>query len=454
MKDKIEKTIEPEVAEVSTTDVAISPRHRVRISNEEWFDISLALECHHAVFYKLWAMGRPIFNEDIETACVQFDENGDFIWFHFNPKFWRRLDFYNKLFVICHEALHIVLNHGIRTRDAGRVNNGATNAALDVVVNHLLCRGFGFEREKIEGWQDYCWVDTVFANRPTLPPDNESYEYYYNLFEKVYGLGGPGDGESGPGTVDDHAMMGSGSDKIIDELNEGLSDEERETLKDMVNKHFQKGDVKKSKPNTKAGTGTGGQWVFASTGKIKKKKKWETVIKRWSKKYLIPKDKEIEQWARLNRRLAMLPKDMFLPSEMEIEDEDREKTRISVYFFMDTSGSCWGLKDRFFAAVESLDPKRFDVRLLCFDTTVQETTLASKKIYGGGGTSFNILEKFIQQDVAAGKPYPKAVFVMTDGYGDTIKPEKPDRWYWFLTEGGSRSCIDRNCIFHNLGDFE
>ena len=68
----------PEIAEDGTLDVAISKKHEVRISNQEWFEISLALEPFHAVFYKLWQMGKPIFNEEIETAAVQFDEVGNF----------------------------------------------------------------------------------------------------------------------------------------------------------------------------------------------------------------------------------------------------------------------------------------------------------------------------------------------------------------------------------------
>lgn len=447
------------------------PAKRKRISRDEWFAISSALEEHHAVFYKVWQMGKPHFTEEIETAAVQFDDVGEFIYFHFNPKFWDSLDFYNKLFVICHESLHVILNHGIRTREIERVNRGACNAALDVVVNHALLRSFGFEREKIINQEKLCWIDTVFAGRKPLPPDDEMYEFYYNLFEKVYGDGGRGDGSegdgdpnqmggmsNGQGTVDDHSFMGKSGDewgKVIDKLQEGLSDEEKNSLKKMVEKHFQKGATPKEALNQKAGNGTGGQWVFANIAKVKKKKKWETVIKKWASKYMKETDKEVEQWARLNRRMAMLPKGMFLPSDMEIEDDNDEKTRIKVYFYLDTSGSCWGLKDRFFAAALSLPDDRFDIRLFCFDTTVQETTLESRKIYGGGGTSFSILEAHIQKEIKEkGEKYPEAVFVITDGYGDRVAPEKPEKWYWFITAGGTKSYIDKDCNFFNLDDFE
>jgi predicted metal-dependent peptidase len=377
--------------------------------------------------------------------------------------------------VICHEALHIILNHGIRISDAG-VNRVACNSALDVVVNHTLVRNFGFDRAAIINEENLCWTDTVFKHRNPLPPDDEMFEFYYNLFEKVYGPGGGrGDGKGkgdnsmgghsdGQGTVDDHSFMSPGEgeeesddwDKVIDKLNEGISDEEKEALKGIVNKHFQnEGNPSKSK-NSPAGTGTGGIWTFAGKQKVKKKKKWETVIKKWSKKYLKSEYKEIEQWARLNRRMTMLPRDMFLPSEMEIDDQFEEEQKIKVYFFLDTSGSCWGLKDRFFNAALSLPTDRFDVRLFCFDTQVQETTLESRKVYGGGGTAFDIIEKHVQKEKRneeKGK-YPEAVFVITDGYGTPVKPEQSNKWYWFLTSGGSKSYIPKDSNVFNLGDYE
>jgi len=454
-----------------------------RISNDEWLEISMALEGHHAVFYKLWQMGKPVFNEDLPTAAVQFDEMGEFVYFHFNPTFWQRLDFNSKLFVICHEALHIILNHGIRIRDAG-INQRAANSALDIVVNHNLIRGFGFDRNKIDNviktifkqmaieenkpWgpeqetqSGLCWVDTVFRDKKPMPKDDEMFEYYYNLFEKMYGDGAPGDDEAGPGqsggSLDDHSMMGGQQSdawgKVIDNLSNELTEDEKKPLKSMVDKHFQ--NPPKDEKNQQAGTGTGGRWVFAGIGKVLKKKKWETVINKWASKYLIKKDKDAEQWARIHRRLTFLPRDMFLPSDMEVEEHENEKKKIKVFFFLDTSGSCWGFKDRFFAAAESLPTERFDVRLFCFDTVVKETTLASKKIYGGGGTSFYILEQHIQAVMNQENcKYPEAVFVITDGYGDSIRPQKPAGWYWFISHGGTKNYIDKDCNFFRLEDYE
>jgi len=437
--------------------VASSDSHDVKITTEEWFEISRGLEPHHAVFYQVWAMGRPIFDETIPTACVKFDEQGNFVWFMFNPIFWKSLDFKNKLFVIAHEALHIVLNHGIRGKDAG-INQTACNMAMDIVVNHTLTRSFGFDRNEIDNAENYCWVDTVFKDKKPMPKDNEMFEYYYNLFEKVYGDFGMGDGsgEGVPVTVDDHEGLQKASKetigKIIDQLNESLSEEEKESLKNMVQKHFQKPHPKK---DSEAGSSSGGQWVFAKNTHVKKKKKWETIIKKWSRKHLYESDKDVEQWAKIHRRMVLLPRTMILPSDMEIQAFDDDKNKIDVWFFLDTSGSCWDLKDRFFAAAESLPDHRFNVRLFCFDTTVQETNLQSRKIYGGGGTSFQIIEAHIKNVVAKENiKYPESIWVITDGYGDRIMPSNPDRWHWFITEGGSKSYIDAKCNFYDLREFE
>jgi len=181
-----------------------------------------------------------------------------------------------------------------------------------------------------------------------------------------------------------------------------------------------------------------------------KKKKWETVIKHWSLQYL--REESCEQWARIARRFELLPKTIMLPSEME--DDTTEKDALPIFFFMDTSGSCYNYKDRFFQAALSLPKERFKIRLFCFDTKVKETTLESKKVYGGGGTSFAIIEEHIQNIINNEHlDYPEAVFLITDGVGNNVNPEKPERWHVFLTPYGTSKHFEK-CHCYNLKDFE
>ncbi len=406
----------------------------MNLTNEEFLELSRKLDAHHAVFYKLWELGKPVFTDEIPTAAIMFDKtDGEAVAFCFNPKHWKESSEYERLFTICHECLHVILNHGRRIQGFPSLNMPAANIALDVVVNHMLVDKFGFERDKLDKPDNLCWIDTVFKGRDDIKR-HETFEYYFKELVK----------NAIPVNVclcDVHGLEDTGD--IIDELDELLSDEDKELLRDSIEKH---GESKK------AGTGTGGQWCFAKVGKVAQKKKWETVIKKWSLQFTVD-IREIEQWARLHRRRAMLPEDFMLPSEME--DDDREDPgKILVWFFQDTSGSCSGFRDRFFKAAMSLPTWRFDIKLHCFDTKVFETTLEGKKLYGFGGTSFSCIERYIQEYIKEHEEeYPRACFIVTDGYGDKVSPQYPDRWHWFLSNS-YKVYVPPKSPCYQLSDYE
>lgn len=444
------------------------------ISNEEFLTILRDLDSKHAVFYQLWALGKPIFIDEnypipIPTAAVMFNQEGECVNFIFNHEFWKSLTHTQKLFVICHECFHVILNHGARFFN-GKMDEQEQiirNVSTDLAINHNLLNKFGFIKEEIDPPTEkepkgkYCWLEKIFEEKENIPDDKSSEFYYNRIKEKIEKQEGEGqgdcDGAQGKGnpldgsfTVDEHMSAEDFSD-VIDQLNDLLTDEEKEQLRDFIEKNYDKETASKL-----AGKEAGGKWTFADTKKrIKKKKKWETVIKKWAMQYIKQADNMITQWARKDRRLNMLPDDMFLPSDMEVEERTTDEQRIQVWFFQDTSGSCSGYTQRFFDAARSLPEERFDVRMHCFDTRVYETTLESGKLYGFGGTSFHIIEDYIQQAMKKNEEkYPKAVFVITDGYGDNVKPEKPENWYWFLTPSGSTGCIPKTSHNFNLKDYE
>jgi hypothetical protein len=438
------------------------------LTDDQFFAISRSLERHHAVFYRLWELGKPVWDDQIPTAQVEFNHEGATIAFVFNPKFWERLSEYEREFVIAHECIHTILNHGMRCKDTK--TGSLSNYALDIVVNHLLVERFGYERDKLSMAKELCWVDTLFAGKKLLPhgghfelvdestkdaldiPTGQTFEFYFLLIRQ--------EAEKNPlfvklmdtlDLLDGHeGLSAEGVDEIIRSLNESLSPQEKETLKDVLKQHYSTDG--KSPRNTPAGDGIG-NWTFASVGKVQRKRKWETIIKKWSRKFWRPDYRDMEQWARINRRFALVNGSLLLPSEMEVEHE-REKGKIDVWFFQDTSGSCWDLRDRFFKAALTLPTHRFKVRVFCFDTEVKETSLASRRIYGGGGTSFSALEKFIQATIQReGGKYPQAVFVITDGYGDYVNPQKPENWYWFLTSSCTHY-LPKTSHSYDLRDFE
>lgn len=414
---------------------------------DEFFSLARELEKHHAIFDRLWSMGKPVFTDEIPMAAVYFDRVGETIDFKINPEFWKTQNEIQKQFVISHECLHVILYHGFRINKLKKEELKIANLALDIVVNHSLVDKFGFNRQEVDPDNIYCWVDTVFKDNP--PEPGSYYEFYYNLIEKLI-IDSPksldGIGGSTGETLDTHDGLESFNNPDFEnKIKELVNPEEISSLSDFVQKQTK--DLESVAKE--AGCSPGNTFVKVNVGKVKAKRKWETVIKKWALKYM--KDNDIEQWARRNRRLAFMPEDFMIPSDQEVEEYDKD--RIQVWFFQDTSGSCSGFIDRFFKAAKSLPLDRFDVKMHCFDTRVFETTLASGKLYGFGGTSFNCIERYIQNYIQKHNlPYPKAVFIITDGYGDYVHPQKPERWHWFIQ--GSSYLVPKTSKHYNLRDFE
>lgn len=435
------------------------------ISTEKFFQIAQDLEIYHGIFSRIWQMGKPVADSSIPTAAVRFDRDGGFFNFCFNPDYFKTLDDYNLKFIICHEALHVILNHGYRCHG---LEAQLANISMDIVINESLVKNFGFDRGHITNSNDLCWYDTIFKNETV--EQEKSFEYYYELlYDRVLdsASGGEMDNEGNmklsdsmggnQKTVDQHHGFGSEHqdqiDEKIDDACDKLSSDERKQLKDIIEKLLDDD----TRQGLQAGTGAGGLTKIMSLEKVKTKRKWETVIKRWAQQYMKRNDKNHEQWARINRRFVTLSRDMFIPTEMEIDNFEEEKHRIKVIFFLDTSGSCVDLAERFWNAAKSLPENRFDVQLCCFDTRVYETSLKTGKLYGFGGTRFDILEEYVQQyrkDPNRGKGhYPDAVFALTDGMGNTINPEFPKNWHWFLSYD-YRIYIPKECNIYNLKDYE
>lgn len=492
------------------------PDTELIISDEDYFDISYYLKDKHSIFSKFWEIGKPTFSEKIPTAAVMIDKETKAVSFVFNPCFWKYNDDYSKRFVICHEMLHLILNHAIRIKDAEKQNIPIINVCLDIVVNHLLVNKFEFNRDKINGfskafvdaagnkygitedkvfnnYKDFCWVETVFdpqkypervvKTNGQIPSNRLSFENYYNLFPKNGQQSSPADGQSGcksegkgenevgaglPNTVDNHDGLNEITqeeiEKILKKFADNLSQEEKDDIEEMINDHFQEPNQKEGDGNSgnggqKAGTMAGNVFMFSKIDPkmVKKKQKWETVIKKWVAKKMKFVSKEKEQWTRISRRMTMLPRDFFIPSEYEVEEKFLDKDKIEVYFFLDTSGSCVGHSDRFFKAAASLSEEKFKLRLFCFDTKVYQVDFVSKKLSGFGGTSFDCIENKIQEIMKKENvPYPQSVWILTDCFGTKVDPQHSDRWYIFMTENHCNPTyyFPRGCNFFELKEYE
>lgn len=446
---------------------------------QEYLDVTRELEKHHAIFYQVWAMGKPIFSDSIPTACVSMDRTrgGLFVGFYFNPDFWNSLTTYQRAFVIAHESLHILNNHGVRFFNKWQGLTGKLlNQATDIVINESLVNDFGFEREKINGAMkflgekaQFCFIDTCFKDHENILP-NKSSEYYYNkLIEQAQkGLEDFDPNTFSPDDHDGHEMIVYDENDVPEQLrgklpklsdfkkklNDKLTDANKKEVNEIIKKSCDSPKEKeKSQGGQQAGSGTG-DFFTIEVDKPTFKKKWETIIFDWAKQEEIIWKKN-DSFLEPNRRLVAFQnckQPCLLPNRRQTRFI--KKDLIDVWLFQDTSGSCIDLAPRFFKAAQSLDPKKFNVRMFCFDTAVYETDLKSGKIYGGGGTSFTCIEESILHTCSKESvPYPKTIFVITDGYGNKVNPKFAKRWYWFLTTS-YKECIPVDSKIFNLEDYE
>jgi len=443
-------------------------------TTEDFAEIRDILETRHSIFYKFWEIGRPVELDTIPTACVRFDKTGSFLDFCFNPDFYKSLDMYSRAFIIAHEMLHVLLDHGFRGLDIKGGDPELLNIAMDVVVNEMLVFMAGFKRSAVKDHNKYCWMDTVFKReqdtyREAMVRAAASFEYYYDILKK-----NP-ENTSKQKLVDVHGDFGSSStgrskkkqqvlNDLIKEAINGCGKKDKEKLRKALNdigkvkkpgsKNETEDEDDSSLKGTQAGTGLGDAMFSFAGISFSTKKKWETVIKKWAEKYMTHSSRDFTQWARTNRRFATIYSDLIIPTEMEVENRFEDKKRIKVVFFMDLSGSCYGYAKRFYKAVRSLPPERFKVDLYTFDTTVHAVDLTKDThLKGGGGTSFSILESKVQEIKKRDQKHPEAVFVISDGYGNILVNEFPKKWYWFLTTN-YRACIPKESNIFLLKDYE
>jgi hypothetical protein len=291
----------------------------------------------------------------------------------------------------------------------------------------------------------FCWIDTVFKDNPQNP--DKYFEFYYNLIKdnaKVIkiGTGKPG----GNNLVDGHDSLGSIEDEEIDGILKEIADKVHPSEAKKFLEKAGEEPLKDDKKSKQAGSQSGSQILKVKANRVYKRK-WESIVRKWTMK--AAGDGDWDQWVKVNRRFALLGGDLLLPSENECWH--KELNRIKIEFYLDTSGSCSHLAQRFFNVAHSINPVKFDVKLYCFDTQVYE--IKNDELNGFGGTSFSIIEQSIQQRVKNGEQYPQSIWLCTDGMGDSVKPEFPDRWHVFLSEN-YRQCFGKDVNIYDLKDFE
>ena len=140
--------------------------------------INKALTEINPIFGVMWRRGGLAFSYEFDTAALEITDGKFKVLF--NPKYWKRINWTTKLFIICHEYLHVVLGHWLDSPNP-KIDFEWNNIAQDIQVNEMLVNEFGFYRTSIHNWKQKCWVDIVFREKANLVKTDGDSEYYYNL---------------------------------------------------------------------------------------------------------------------------------------------------------------------------------------------------------------------------------------------------------------------------------
>lgn len=417
----------------------------VPFNNDEILEIANSLEDYHKVFYTFFEMSAANFCDDedgVPTACVKFfpGRKPELV---INRSFWDEKNHREKLWIICHECLHVILCHDERM---GQDVPGATpidvNRAQDITINEMFVDLFGFNRDDIRDWKRYCWIDTCFE-APQIVKRNETFTYYLELLVKekkdldVILLdmhpGAGGDGNQTPSAKADDGQDGQDKDKmkeVAGKLAEELTADELETLMNAF-------------PNSPMAGSLAGMFD-AMIGEKQKKAKVDfgKIVRHLKRTRIKPKHIDAESFVRDDRRFDDVVRrgNVVMPGKHEVEKPSKD--RLLTVLFMDISGSCIHHLGSFNKVYSAFDAERdlFEIRSFAFDTKCVEIH-PGDRVRMGGGTNFAILEQKVQELKTEYKKYPDAVFVITDGDGSDFAPEAPNRWVFLLTDHPSLTYI-------------
>jgi len=434
--------------------------------------IAQRLQAHHYAFRVFWDMAEIRYDEKINTICVRWNTETYEPSLLINREWWEEMNEESRIsqiFTILHECFHVLFNHVYRFAKAFKTGEGEiVNIATDIVINEMLTNQFGFDRNALhenlynpnDPDKSGCWIDTVFRENAHKIERNKSSDYYIQKLKEMYPemAKGTGEGSSTLGGMgfDEHSVL---SEEEAENLVEAL---DQSGFMEMLGEEFKK-TVKESEESKElekkgqlAGTGSG-NWFSVQIQKRQIKQKWETVVKNHSRRLLATDMKLEERWDRIKPLYSplMSKNRVKLPFETwRIGPVEQEKKGL-IYMFLDCSGSCIHLKDRFFKAARTVDPRKIDLRLFSFDTRTEELDIKTGRVHGGGGTCFRCIEGQIQRCMSTDKTrYPDQVFIITDGDGTSVRPEKPDRWIWFLAGEETKRYIPSQSKIYYLKDFE
>jgi predicted metal-dependent peptidase len=400
--------------------------------SDEQLEILVSVEDYHKIFYIFWELASVYLSDEIPTACVTLPKNAkpDMI---IGEEFWKVLNLRERLFVVCHECLHIFLDHGVRNDlSVPGATPSLVNKAQDICINEMIVDMFNYDREDLRDWKKFCWIETCFSD-PHLIKRNETFIYY---LKKLIEDPSKAEAKDGPTIFDEHGLPSDGTEGEPETQEEKKA---REKLAETLAGELTVGELEKlikGLPGTGEIAGTMAGVIEQVIAKKSKKLKinFAHIIRKLKKSSMKKTEHDVETFTHEDRRFEDIIRTQGVSIPGMATIEKLKSDRLLTAVFMDISGSCMDYFDIFQRVFLAFDVEReiFDTHLFIFDTKVKEVK-PGDSIHVGGGTDFKIIEDKCLELEAQGKKYPDCIIVITDGFGTEVNPKAPSKWIFLLT---------------------
>lgn len=340
----------------------------------------------------------------------------------FNPDFLMGLDAEERIFLLLHEVMHNVYEHGIRL---GFRDHSTWNEACDYVINdELIQRGFKMPKDGLHdsNYRDMS-ADEIYEDLIKKKDKGGS-----NVHTPWSDIQAPPDNQQGDGNPD---TSGNGQGGSGQNQSQGLggipapsAQEVADHNKDLLIQATQASQMSRDKAGTVPGS-----LERILDKMLKPKLPWNKILA----KFLFSLNKNDYSWRKPNRRF--ISQGIIMPS---LHSEGVGK----IDFAVDTSGSVSeSAFNRFISEIgyvfktfnlKEIGVMQFDSILQSNDKCCSVQDFLKIKFSGGGGTRIEpVLEVFKNNDA-------KALVILTDGYlyhGEELDPKKPVIWCVYSNPG-------------------
>jgi len=329
-------------------------------------------------------------SEDIQTAGVSVFKGRGML--RYNPAFMASMDMEGRMFVLMHEASHIILSS--MSRGTGR-DKTLWNFATDIIINEMLARNFKLTIP--EGSLDMTFLDSITGKKSKSPDGfdvivninaDDIYKELALFIERVVRRGNKAIVTLKNGKTEELDIFGEECDEDVS----GLDGRVKQMIKDVLNGAEEYGNA-------------AGSFIKGLLKTVKKSFPFKDVLKKQFEK----KDYD---FSRPNRRIKAC--ESFFPR--------RKTPAFVVYAAVDVSASTKDLTEDFIGYIMALP--QFE-EVVFFDTEIQYVLKKGQSMpsvmNGYGGTDINCVIKRWQKIEDNNKSKKLNFVALTDGYVEEIE---------------------------------